>query len=279
MLLHALKLLWLSFFFLWAPSHTLAGTRDPDTPDSKYLEFGQQFRCVQQLRTVITEDDKDVYQFGSAVIIQPHWVLTAAHVVNETREPVLLMDGEQKFPLTTVFVHPEFKNRKFGFHDLALCYSPEDLGLEFYTPLYEDQDEVGKAVTIAGYGLAGTFHTGAQTADGKKRGGHNKIDGAASGILICTPSQAGKLPLEFCITPGDSGGGMFIGNKLAGINSFLMAADKQPNGTYTDEAAHTRISLYTPWIRAQMKSHELFILGRSTTGDPDVLLIQAENAE
>ena len=79
-----------------------------------------------------------------------------------------------------------------------------------------------------------------------------------------------KFPLEFMIAPGDSGGGMFIGNKLAGINSFLMAADKKPDGTYGDEAAFTRISLYVDWIAEQIEKHERFILGQTTLA-PDVM--------
>jgi hypothetical protein len=43
-----------------------------------------------------------------------------------------------------------------------------------------------------------------------------------------------------------------------------MAADKQPNGSYGDEAAHTRISLYADWIESQITAHELKILGKGT---------------
>ena len=112
---------------------------------------------------------------------------------------------------------------------------------------------MGKQITIAGYGSHGTFLTGAKESDGIKRAGSNVIDGIEKSILICTPSTSGKTALEFMIAPGDSGGGMFIGNKLAGINSFLMAKDKKPDGTYTDESAFTRISLYADWIEQNSK--------------------------
>ena len=70
------------------------------------------------------------------------------------------------------------------------------------------------------------------------------------------------------LAPGDSGGGLFIGDRLAGINSFLMASDKNPNGSYTDESAFTRVSLYTNWIESQIEQHELAVRAKSTTGLP-----------
>ncbi len=57
---------------------------------------------------------------------------------------------------------------------------------------------------------------------------------------------------------------MFIGNKLAGINSFLMAVDKKPDGTYGDESAFTRVSLYSDWIESEIAKHMLKIHGKST---------------
>jgi len=238
-----------------------AGTRDPNTPDEKYVEFGKQFPGVVSLRarckTPDAPDAKPVYQYGSAVVIRPHWVLTAAHVLTNTAQPTALKDGAE-YPLATVFVHEDFHDDVVGYHDVALGYSPKDFALKFYTPLYRGTNELGQAATIAGYGLHGTFLTGATFSDGKKRAGHNKIEAYERGCLLCTPSRAGqgKFPLEFLIAPGDSGGGLFIGNKLAGINSFLMASDKNPDGTYTDDAAHTRISLYADWVESEIKKYE-----------------------
>jgi hypothetical protein len=252
----------------------LAGTRDPGTPDEKYREFGKKFPSVMRLRANITDPaSKYPYQYGSAVAIRPHWVLTAAHVLAGAETPVAFLDSDdmdKEFALGPVFVHRDFEEETVGFHDIALLYSPEDLGLDFYTALYTDKDEIGKAVTIAGYGFHGTFHTGGVEIDSNKRAGHNKIDGAERAILLCSPSVQDKFPLEFMIASGDSGGGLFIGNKLAGINSFLMAVDKKPDGTYGDEAAFTRVSLYADWVESQIQRHEAAILGRLTTG-ADVL--------
>ena len=265
------RLLRFVIILLAASRFATAGTTDPSTPDDKYVEFGKQFPNVVRIRAKIKCDNpecelKEHNQFGSAVIIRPHWLLTAAHVVKDTTEPTIVRkDGE--FPLGLIVTHKDFADNHFGFGDLALCYSAKDFKAEFYPELYRDTDELGKAVTIAGYGLHGTFSTGAQQSDGKKRGGHNKLDSAERGVLVCTASSGlFRFPLEFMIAPGDSGGGMFIGNKLAGINSFLMAADKKPDGTYGDESAFTRVSLYTDWVESQITQYELALAAQATTG-------------
>lgn len=259
---------------LIASRAAVAGTIDPNTPDAKYVEFGRQFPNVVRIRakapcTNPECDIKEHTQFGSAVIIRPRWILTAAHVVHGTTEPVILRENKPDMPLVKVIWPKDFDEGNIGFHDLALGYSAEGFDEPFYPELYTDTDELGKSITFAGYGLHGTFSTGCTKSDGQKRAGHNKIDGLERGVLICTPSTGReRFPLEFMISPGDSGGGMFIGNKLAGINSFLMARDKKPDGTYGDETAFTRISLYAQWIEEQIKQHELSVRGRATMGVP-----------
>lgn len=252
--------------FVWA-SRVVAGTTDPGTPDSKYVEFGREFPGVVQLRNKLDckKCDKRHLQLASAVLIRDHWALTAAHVVENADDNVLLIDGKE-YALPYVVWHKDYEEAKVGYHDIALCYSPKAFGLKFYTPLYRRQDEVGKAVTISGFGSHGTFSTGANATDEFRRAGHNSIDSTGMAILICNPSAAGRFPLEFGIAPGDSGGGMFIGNELAGINSFLMAEDNKPDGTYGDSSAFTRVSLYADWVDLQIQNYEAALLGRATTG-------------
>ena len=265
------RLLALFLGFVWLPLVALSGTRDPNTPDANYVAFGKKFPFVQRFRAEVksknTETGKEyaAYNYGSAVLIRPNWALTAAHVLelDNPTNPVIIKDGTTHI-LSHVVVHPGWAEDNFGFSDLAICYSEKDFGLEFYPPLYTDIDEDNKAITISGYGFHGTFHSGGKDIDGKKRAGHNKIDRGERGVLICSPSLTNRMPLEFMITPGDSGGGMFIGNKLAGINSFLMAVDKKPDGTYGDESAFTRVSLYADWIESEIAKHVLRTQGKST---------------
>lgn len=263
-----------TLFILFSFAHlTLAGTRDPNTSDDKYLDFGKQFPSVLRFRALAEITDKKTgkkrltFQFGSAVVIKSHWVLTAAHLTKNAEAHAIVKDNGDVYELTKIITPKEYDEDKIGFYDLSLCYSPKDFQLEFYTPLYKTQDEVGKPMTIAGYGLTGTFHTGCNIVDGKKRAGHNKVEGSDRAVLICTPTAGrARMPLEYMIAPGDSGGGMFIGNELAGINSFLMADDKHPDGTYGDESAFTRVSLYADWVESQIENYELAMAARATTG-------------
>jgi hypothetical protein len=255
-------------FFLALSKASTAGTIDPSTPDSKYLEFGKQFPWVVQLRnTIDCQKCQKVHdQLASAVLIKPNWALTAAHVVRETTNNVIYVH-DQEFPLSYVVWHKEFEDAQVGFHDIALCYSPKEFGLKSYIPLYAEADEVGKSVTIAGWGSTGTFLTGATKLDSQRRAGHNKIQTARQAVLVYQQHDRPKrFALEFMIAPGDSGGGLFIGDKLAGINSFLTAEDKNADGTYTDESAFTRVSLYRDWIELQIEKYEKAMQALATTG-------------
>lgn len=260
---------------LWAAA-ALAGTTDPGTPDEKYVEFGKKFPCVRRIRAVEPKpaDPKRIVTWhASAVVIQPHWIVTAAHVVDGVAAPTILDDADpaSEYALTHIVAHPLFDNGRNGYYDIALGYSEKDFRLDFYPELNTDTDELGKPATLAGFGFHGTFHTGMAVSDGKRRAGSNKVSGLERSVLVCDPSLDNKTALEFLITPGDSGGGLFIGNKLAGIHSFLMAKDGKPDGTYTDESAHTRISLYVDWVNSQIEQFDRARQTQATTGDTPIV--------
>jgi hypothetical protein len=280
----------LLFLGIGSGLHVFAGTIDPNTPDSKYVEFGKQFPSVVKIHAethvpeltingILVKTDKDgppikVMHNASAVIIQPHWILTAAHVVEGATVQYVEHNGE-KFPLAAMILHPQYTTDIFGHYDLALGYSPKDFRLEFYTPLYNDSDEVAKTVTIAGFGWHGTFVTGGQHYDGRKRAGSNRIAEIDRGALVVDADGPSRTALEFLICPGDSGGGLFIGDKLAGINSFLMATDKKPDGTRTDKAAFTRVSLYTAWVQQEIAKYELALKTESQP-ESNIVLVDKE---
>lgn len=256
-----------------------AGTIDPSTPDAKYVEFGKQFPFVVRIANDIDckKCDKAHPQHASAVIIRPHWALTAAHVIHSAKDDVLYV-GEKPHKVVYKVHHKDYDEDTIGLHDIALCYTDEDFKLDFYVPLYRKTDELGKAVTIAGWGATGNFATGVTKSDQQRRAGHNLLTAASRSVVTCSPRAAGRFPLEFMIAPGDSGGGMFIGNALAGINSFLAHADGKPDGSYGDDSAFTRVSLYADWVDEQIKIHELMLQGRVTTGNAVNLTVPADAA-
>ena len=83
-------------------------------------------------------------------------------------------------------------------------------------------------------------------------------------MLICSPSKKGDgtrgTPLECLVSPGESGGGMFIAGKLAGIHSVLTtkSARKVLDGGYDNVCGCTRVSMYADWITKtanELESH------------------------
>lgn len=243
------------FFLLniFLVSNSFSGSIDPNISDNKYIEYGKKFKCVARLCGK-SKDGKNYC--ASAVAINSKWAITAAHVVNEIDTCELVID-EKKINITKIIKHKDFKYENFGEYDIALCRVGKDLELESYPELYENQDELGKKCSISGYGITGNFLTGCKKFDNKRRAGLNIVDLIDKHILICSPSKPldkNYTELEFLIGVGDSGGGLFIDSKLAGINSGVMATDKKPDSTYGDEGCHTRISLFKEWIEETISS-------------------------
>jgi len=261
------RLLRFVIILLAASRVATAGTIDPNTPDDKYVEFGKQFPSVVRITNNVDckKCEKNHEQLASAVIIRPHWALTAAHVINGSKDDVIYV-GEKKHRVAHKVPHRDYNEDKVGLHDIALCYVDDDFKLDFYVPLYRKSDELGRPVTIAGWGSTGNFVTGATKSDNQRRAGHNKLSQAFLSVVACSPRRDGRFPLEFMIAPGDSGGGMFIGNELAGINSFLAHADGKPDGTYGDDSAFTRVSMYRDWVESQIKQYEQALAAKATLG-------------
>lgn len=233
-----------------ATSFSYSGTIDPSVPDSRYVAYGNKFIHVVKIRGICSckKIDREHEFHASAVIISPRWALTAAHVVSSADDMVIEI-GEKKHKIDRVEIHTNFDKEKIGHNDIALCRSEEDFGMRFYPKLYERNDETGKVVVMCGYGITGNFSTGAIKSDALKRAGSNVAERTERDCLICNNLGGRKTELEFMIASGDSGGGLFIDGKLAGINSFVMSDDGNPNSDYGDESAHTRVSLYSDWIK------------------------------
>ncbi len=232
------------FLTLICGINLLAGTIDPSTPDKKHIEYGQEFIFVGQIEGQY--DDGSLYM-GSAVAIDDHHILTAAHIVKKSVSCTFIIN-KKKYKITNIKYNKKFDMNKFGEGDIAIGYSAESIGLEKYPELYESDQELGSLCSIAGYGFTGTFETGSLKFDSNIRAGTNTIDYIQDDLLVCSPSKENKTELEFLIASGDSGGGLFINNKLAGINSSVMTTDKNPNSSYNDESCHTRISAHINWI-------------------------------
>lgn len=229
-----------------------AGTIDPKTSDNKYLEHAESFECVGKL----CGSYKDGSRFcASAVAISDTIILTAAHVVDNAKECYIHIDGKQIL-VEKFIVNKDFKFEQVGVGDIAIGFCKTPLGLKSYPELYTE-DPIGKVCSISGFGITGTFITGAKKSDNKKRAGYNFTEQLYKTTIVCNASRPGEknyTDLEFLIASGDSGGGLFIDGKLAGINSFVSTTDGNPNSTYVDESHHTDISNYIEWIQLNLKN-------------------------
>lgn len=233
-------------------SITSAGTIDPNISDQKYVEYGQKFKCVLEIAGAYDEDNSQKF-CASAVAIDPRWVLTAAHVVKDSKVAFLYDSNSKKtIYIDNIICHKDFDANQFGFADIALCHTESDINTEFYAVIYEDKDEIDKICSIAGYGHTGNFNTGINKWDGKRRAGSNKVDYIENDLLVCSPSLKDKTELEFLIGSGDSGGGLWIDGKLAGINSCVFTEDSITDSDYGDSSGHTRISKFKDWIKEKL---------------------------
>jgi secreted trypsin-like serine protease len=242
-------------FILYGTYASYAGTIDPKTPDKNHVDYAEKFSYVYKICGT-HEDGKLLC--GSVVVIDPHWVLSAAHVVKGMRTSVI-SDKDNAYLIDEIIYHPKYDEDKFGAGDIALCYSSKRIELDFYPSLYETDDEIGKVCCIAGYGLHGNFLSTTLNSDNKKRAGSNKIKAIDAELLMCDASkreQKDFTKLEFLICSGDSGGGLFIDNKVAGINSCIVTLEKTPKNSYDYESGHTRISKYAGWIKETIKNYK-----------------------
>jgi hypothetical protein len=230
---------------------TIAGTIDPKIADSEYLSYGSKFKCVVGLCG--TEQDDQLY-CASGVVIKPRWILTAAHVIKKAKTCHITVD-DKKINVSILFPHKKFDSDNFGYYDIGLVYCDEDVLLDFYPELYNQEDELGKTCAISGYGIAGTFNTGAKIGDRKRRAGSNRINNIDRQLLMCDLKDK-YTALEFLIASGDSGGGLFIDKKLAGINSCVITSDGRTDSNHNDESGHTRISQHIEWIESTINENE-----------------------
>lgn len=235
---------------------SLAGTIHPNVPDEKYLEYGAKFHSVYRVATV--GQNNQIY-FASCVVIDKRWALTAAHILDDVPKICVINLDESVAQVKKAIIHPDYdmKNHKA---DIALFYLDRDIELKSYPLLYEADDEVGQLCSMAGYGVTGNFLTGMRdTVECKKRGGSNHIDESEEEMLICKVENRRRSPrtsLEFCIAHGDSGGGLFLGDRLAGIHSIIMCDRGDPGSRFGEKSGHTRVSKFTKWIREIMESEK-----------------------
>jgi hypothetical protein len=131
--------------------------------------------------------------------------------------------------------------------------------------LYSGTNEDWQVGNYVGFGNTGTGLTGQiDRTYNTKRAGQNMVGlgnrlGYSNDILVSdfddprsvNPSEpwTNPLNLEYQLARGDSGGGLFIGGLLAGVNSFITSQNNQRLADYGDISGATRVSSHSNWIR------------------------------
>ena len=198
---------------------------------------------------------------GVGTLVAPRWVLTAAHVAQETNVfSSVEIGGErgergERIAVVGRALHPSWPGDLApGAHDLAL--------LELARPasgtpvaLFAGDDEVGRAVRFFGWGDAGTGDRGPDRNDGLLRGAENRVESAdAATVRFRFDAPPEGEPLEGVSGPGDSGGPALTasaggGWELLGVSS---AARGEP-GHYGIEEVYARVSTARDWIDGKLR--------------------------
>lgn len=242
-------------------SSLLGATIRDDTPDSSYRALGAAPEYASVGRLVNSWGYN-----GSATLIAPEWILTAAHSLVAADSATFTLSGVS-YTSSELFLHPSWQSgNPLAGYDFGLVHlSTPILGI---TPaaLNIASAELGLVGTFVGYGLTGTGLTGYRTLDNQKRAVQNMIDGDLGNPSLVlgadfdnphNPADSGfgspnPLALEGAVAPGDSGGGVFFTvdsqTYLAGVISFVADTDGRSNSDYGDVSGFGRVSQAYPWI-------------------------------
>ena len=205
----------------------------------------------------------------SGVLIDPRFVLTAAHVTGGAAPNAFTFSiGTSTYQSVRYVVHPTYNGASEDGDDLAIIEL--DRAVADVTPalLYSGTSEATVQATITGFGLGGNGTSGGTLPLGIKRAATNTIDGTSyltftSNRLLFFDFDAPAPPLpgnpaenkigsfsptsfEGMFAVGDSGGGVFgtIGSQsfLLGVNSFIVPDNDGIQYNYGDVGAATRVS-------------------------------------
>ncbi len=243
------------------PRAACGATIRDDVPDSGYLALGADaaFASVGLLTGGLYT--------GCGILIAPNWVLTAAHMLDFSSSATFTLNGTA-YTSTELYRNPGWNGDVLNGNDFGLVHFTSSLTAIPPAQFYAGPTETNLTGTFVGYGFTGTGLTGWKTLDGRKRAFQNTIDGDFDlptlllGADFDNPGNAADslfgsatpLPLEGCVAPGDSGGGVFVqqGGQyyLAGVISGVLATDGNPNSDYGDITAYGRIAGALPWINS-----------------------------
>lgn len=247
------------------PAVARSATIRDDVPDSDYVALGNDpaFDAVGTFSANLT---------GCGTLIASDWVLTAAHLILGNNNSGTFTLNGTAYSSTQIITDPSWDGNPSDGNDFALVQLSSPLTAVPSPSLYTGSSLLGQTATFVGYGLTGTGLTGYKTLDGQKRGFQDVVDvnnpdfgntNFVFGATFQSPAN-GALPLEGCVAPGDSGGGVFVNDGsqylLAGVISFEDSTNGAPRSVYGNISGFDSISAAMPWIASTVPEPSTFLL-------------------
>ena len=223
---------------------------------------GEQYRALAAKYSAPVSQtlQRDRTMWAEGTLIDPNWVLTAAHSARVLSVPTgIVLVAERNYPIAQIILHPAWSwdpdpDRWIASTDIALVELATPVMDIEPVPLYESKDELGQTVVFVGRGRFGTGLTGPAQADGQFRAATNKVEKTQNQWLVFRfddPSTA--TDLEGISGPNDSGGPAFIetdgGLYVAGVSSHQDNRQQGQAGVYGVWEYYTRVSEFLEWVR------------------------------
>jgi hypothetical protein len=228
------------------------------------------------------------YYGTGSLLFDGRAILTAAHLfegrTGSTSVSFETQSGLQTLSANQVLLHPAYDAQ--GNNDLAIVWlsSPAPTAARRYD-IFRDDNEIGQAFTLAGYGRTGTGSTGATASDGSypvRLQALNQFDADAATLKSYLGSLMGWTPLagtqliadfdngtstndalgrlmqrndlgqgwsEGLIAQGDSGGPAFLQGQIAGVASYTASLSWGSTAPDIDTYANSSFGEIAAWQR------------------------------